>query len=163
MTSEQKQLAAIIFGGILLVMLISTWFWGYNRGKRSVAPECPVVDTITVVDTHYIERPVEVWRTKEKVVYLPVKDSTLVTIHDTLYVALNREKKGYSGEDYECEVSGIEVNLDWIKTFPKTVYVNNTIQDMRRWTFGVTLGPGVLYDGNIHGGIGLVAGVQYRF
>ena len=132
---------------------------GFSDGQQSIQKS----DTLIIRDTLRIDRPVEVYRWAEKPVYLAVHDTSLVTAHDTLFVALNRETRGYSGEDYRCEVSGVQPSLDWIEVFPTTKYITNTIQDRRRWTFGITAGPGVLWDGKLHGGVGIVAGVQYRF
>lgn len=163
MTTDQKQLAAIIFGALLLVLLTCMWFWGYDRGRRSV--KCPSVqtDTIVRVDTIVYDRPVEITKWREKTVYIAVTDTQIVRTTDSVYVALEREKKSYSGEDYTAIVSGIEPSLDEIKVFPKTVTITNTVTDKRRWTFGITAGPGVLWDGSFHGGMGIVAGLQYRF
>lgn len=47
--------------------------------------------------------------------------------------------------------------------FPKTAYITNTKVVRKRWSLGVSAGPGVLYDGQIHGGVGIVAGLQYNF
>lgn len=164
MTTGQKQLATIIFGALLLVLLTCTWFWGYDRGRKSV--KCPVIektDTIWRTDTHFVDRPVEVWRTVEKPVYFAVHDTQIVRTTDSVFVALQRERRGYSGEDYEAVVSGVDPLLESIKVFPKTAYIQNTITTRKRWSFGITAGPGVLYDGSVHGGVGIVAGIQYNF
>ena len=59
--------------------------------------------------------------------------------------------------------SGIDPALDWLKINQQTAYITNTVVDKRKWTFGITAGPGVIWDGSFHGGIGIVAGLQYRF
>jgi hypothetical protein len=166
MTTEQKQIAAIIATAIFLALLTCTWFSGYHKGKKSV--KCPVVektDTIWHTDTYYVEKPIEVvkWKDREKLVYVPVNKDSLVYVHDTTYIALEREYKLYEGENYQAQVSGIDPALDWLKINQQTAYITNTVVDKRRWTFGITAGPGVLYDGSFHGGVGVVAGVQYRF
>ena len=165
MTTEQKQLTAIVFGAILLVLLTCSWFWGYRNGY-DVALNLPhQPDTVWRTETHYIEKPVEVvkWKDREKLVYVPVNKDSLVYVYDTTFVALEREYKLYEGENYQAQVSGIDPVLDWIKIQQQTAYITNTVVDKRRWTFGITAGPGVLYDGSFHGGVGVVAGVQYRF
>ena len=146
-----------------LCVLVASWVCGYVVCGRGV-PEVQS-DTVVVVDTHYIEKPVpvEVWKDIEKPVYIAVKDTMVVHTHDTLIFAVERETKRYSGEDYEAQVSGVEPQLDWIKTFPKTVTITNTVQDTRRLTFGITAGPGIVWNGSLHAGVGVVAGVQYRF
>lgn len=136
---------------------------GYQRGYSDALNAPHKADTIFKTDTHFIDKPVEVWKTKEKIVYKPVKVDSLITIHDTTYVALERETKGYLGEEYEAQVSGIEPALDWVKVFPKTAYITNTVIEKRKWGFGAALGPSVVYDGKIHGGIGVTFGLQYNF
>ena len=66
-------------------------------------------------------------------------------------------------ENYSAQVSGVDPTLDWININQKTAYIQNTITTRKKWSFGISVGPGVLYDGSIHGGIGAVAGLQYNF
>ena len=154
---------AALVAAILMSFLIGRGR-GYSEGYEKAMNEPHKADTIVKVDTHFVDLPVEKWKTKEKVVFVPVHDSTLVTIHDTTYIALNRERKGYSGDDYELEITGIEPNLEWIKTYQKTQYITNTIVEKKRWSFGVTAGPGVMWDGKeIKPGLGFVAGFGYNF
>lgn len=136
---------------------------GYQKGYDD-ALSLPVrSDTVWRTDTHFVDRPVEVWRTLEKPVYFAVHDTQIVRTTDSVFVTLQRERRGYSGEDYEAVVSGVDPLLESIKVFPKTAYIQNTITTRKRWSFGITAGPGVLYDGSLHGGVGVVAGLQYNF
>jgi len=70
-----------------------------------------------------------------------------VMVHDTVYI-----EKGYAGhvfvqetkwfgdnETYDMQVSGINVQLNWIKTYPKTVY--ETIIETKTETIYVTPKP----------------------
>lgn len=161
----RQYLIPFLVGVTLVACMLVTFQIGKARGYSSGysdALSLPVrSDTVWRTDTHFVDRPVEVWRTKEKLVY--VKVDSLITVHDTTYVAMEREQRGYKGEDYEAQVSGVEPALDWIKVFPKTAYIQNTITTRKRWSFGITAGPGVLYDGSVHGGVGIVAGIQYNF
>lgn len=164
MTTEQKQLAAIIATAIFLALLTCTWFSGYHKGRKSV--KCPVIektDTIYRTDTHFVEKPVEVikWKEKEDTVYVAVRDT--IVRNDTAYVVLPREHKVYEDSTYKAEISGVEPRLDWIQVYQKTQVITTTVQDKRRWTFGIAAGPGVIWDGSLHGGIGIVAGLQYNF
>lgn len=150
----------------VLGCIVGAGLLGYGIGGRRALAGLEVQrDTVVTVDTHFIDRPVEVvkWKDREKLVYIAVNDTALVTIHDTTFVAVEREIKRYSGEDYEAQVSGVQPQLDWVKVYGKTVTVTNTVKDTRRWTFGVTAGPGLVWNGSVHAGIGVVAGVQYRF
>jgi hypothetical protein len=83
-----------------------------------------------------------------------------VMIHDTVYI-----EKGYAGhvfvqetkwfgdnETYDMQVSGINVELDWIKTYPKTVtqYINTTETvyiPPKKWSIGIQGGIGVTPKG----------------
>ena len=96
-------------------------------------------------------------------VYLAVHDTQIVHTTDSVFVALERESRRYSGDDYQAVVSGVMPSLDEIKVFPKTAYITNTVVEKRRWSFGISVGPGVVYDGSFHGGVGAVAGLQYNF
>lgn len=83
-----------------------------------------ITDTLVVVDTHVVEKPVLVEKT--------IKDSMLVAIHDTtivndtIFVALPIESKTYKGEDYLAVISGYRPNLDRIEVYPKTTTVTKT-------------------------------------
>ena len=123
-------------------------------------------EVIVKTDTIRIDHPVPeyVYIDREKPVYLPVHDTALVVIRDTTYIAVEREIRGYSGDDYHLQVSGVAPALDWIEVFAKQTTITNTIPDVRRWTFGISAGPALVYDFHgIHAGLGVVAGVQYRF
>lgn len=72
-------------------------------------------DTLTLWDTVYKEKPVPIAVTKI------VKDTIYIT--DTVYVVLDRETKLYEDSTYQCQISGVNTELDWIKVFPKTTYI----------------------------------------
>ena len=78
-------------------------------------------DTLVVIDTHIIEKPILVERT--------VKDSLLVQVHDTIrindtiFLAIPIERKIYKGEDYLAEISGYKANLELIEVYPKTTTI----------------------------------------
>ena len=156
-------LVGIAVAACMLVTFLIGRESGYALGYASALNEAHKADTVWVRDTITVDRPVEKWHTIEKPIYFPVTDTMLVSIHDTTYIALERTRKGYSGDDYEAVVSGVDPVLESISVFPKTAYITNTVVERRRWGFGVTAGPGVLYDGKIRGGVGIVAGLQYNF
>lgn len=155
MTTEQKQLAAIIAGAVFLALLTCTWFWGYDRGRRSV--KCPSVqtDTIVRIDTIVYDHPVEVEKWKEKTVYIAVKDTQIVHTTDSVYVVLEREKKAYSGEDYKAIVSGVQPSLDLIEVFPKTTIITNTIEKPTPYKWSLSAFGDVGYP------LGLRAGLTF--
>lgn len=136
---------------------------GYKQGWNE-AIESAVPDTVWRTDTITYEKPVEIVKYKDKLVYVPVTDT--IHKHDTTYIALQFEKKVYRDSTYRAVVSGFQPSLDEISVYPKTAYITNTIVEKApRWSFGVTAGPCVMVDfkGSVHFGGGVVAGIQYRF
>lgn len=135
---------------------------GYADGYAAPHP----ADTLVVTDTIRVEKPVPqvVYIDREKSVYLPVHDTALVVIRDTAYIAVEREIKTYSGEDYRAQISGVQPELDYIEVYPKTITITPAPEKRKpRLGFGVAAGPGFLYDGKFHGGVGAVAGVSLTF
>lgn len=153
MTTEQKQIAAIIAAAIFLALLTCTWFWGYDRGRRSV--KCPSVqtDTIVRIDTIVYDHPVEVEKWKEKTVYIAIKDTQIVHTTDSVYVVLEREKKAYSGEDYKAIVSGVQPSLDLIEVFPKTTIITNTIEKPAPYKWSLSAFGDVGYPLGVRAGL----------
>lgn len=172
MTSTSK---TIIYGLIaVLVMCVASYFAGrvkgreigykkgysegYDVGFAAIHPS----DTLIIRDTLMVDHPVVVEKEKIRVEYVAVKDTVRIT--DSLYVPIPIEAKIYKGDDYEAQVSGYHPELDWVKVFPKTTIVTNYVEKkVTRWGFGVTAGPGMVWDGSFHGGVGIVAGLSYRF
>ena len=90
------------------------------------------------------------------------------TLRDTIFVELPRTTRIYEDTDYRAQVSGYEPTLDRIEVFPKTMTVTETeirTNEASKWSFGVSIGPGVLLDfkGQPHVGIAATVGVNYRF
>jgi hypothetical protein len=165
MTKFQKY--ASLFIAVCLMILVTgvcckiSRHRGYKSGWNDALASA-VPDTVTVTYTIVREKPVEVTRWKYKMVYVPVTDT--ITQHDTTYVALQFEKKEYADSAYRAVVSGFHPSLDWIEVYQRTQTVTNYIErPAPRWSFGVTAGPCILWDGNFRAGIGVAAGVQFRF
>ena len=78
-------------------------------------------------------------------------------------IPIERERKTYETEDYRAVVSGIMPSLDEMAVFPKTVQITTTNTVKKRWTAAVTAGPGMVYDGKVHFGVGVVVGLSYNF
>ena len=145
---------------------------GYAEGYAAVHPS----DTLVRVDTLLIDRPVPESSKPSgtealllgTIAELSARvDSLRAAKPDTAFVEVPVpiEVKTYKGEDYEAQVSGWHPSLDYIKTFPKTITITEWAEPPQpgRWSLGVTAGPGIVWDGKFHGGIGAVLGVQYRF
>ena len=161
----KQYLIPFLVGVAFIALGIVTYQIGHGAGYAEGINQPHKPDTVWREKTVYVDKPVEVvkWKDREKIVYVPVNKDSLVYVHDTTYIALEREYKLYEGENYQAQVSGIDPALDWIKINQQTAYITNTVVDKRRWTFGITAGPGVIWDGSFHGGIGIVAGLQYSF
>lgn len=132
-----------------------------------------LTDTLVVVDTHIIEKPVIVERT--------IKDSLLVAVHDTirikdtLYMPILIETKTYKGEDYFAEISGYKANLERIEVYPKNVVISKTettiqtVTNRNSLTIGIepsyctTLSIPIYleYERMLHENFGLNAGLFY--
>lgn len=158
---------ALCIIGLAALLALGCWLsyeLGRKRAKSGQEGAVTVrVDTLVVRDTLTLTEVKETTRYRDREVYVPVTDT--LRLHDTLYVALDREVAVYQGDDYRAVVSGVRPALDTISVYPRTVYITTTqtMTERRRWSFGVTAGPGLLYDGKLHGGMGIVAGLQYSF
>ena len=138
-------------GGIYLLLLFVGVLLGMMLMKSCQNPQIERVviektDTLRVekVDTLLIEKPV------------PYK----VEVHDTMYldktynghVFMHETKWFGDNETYDMQVSGINVQLDWIKTYPKTVtqYINTTetiYVPPKKWDVGIQAGVGITPKG----------------
>ena len=136
---------------------------GYQKGYDDALNLPHVPDTVWRTKLVTIEKPVPVvqWKEREKLVYVP-KDS-LIYVHDTV-PALPREYKQYSGENYTAQVSGIDPTLDWLKINQQTAYITNTVVQKKKWSFGVSAGPGIVWDGKeVKPGAAIIIGLQRNF
>ena len=108
---------------VVIIILFSLCFFQWKYPKIEII-ETEIIkrDTITLVDTLYIEKPV--YKTK----YNTKVDT--VYVNDTIPIALPVETKIYEDSTYTAQVSGIRADLDWIKVYPKqtTIYEEKVIQ-----------------------------------
>lgn len=141
-----KNLSIILlsaFAGALLTMMLAK---SCNHPEPPL-PEMEIVrDTVidVQIDTQYFPKPV------------PYK----VEVHDTVYLdkpynghVFTQETKWYSDNStYDMQVSGINIELDWIKTYPKTItqYVNtkeSIYVPPKKWSIGIQGGIGITPKG----------------
>lgn len=135
---------------------------GYSEGFAAGWAAPHPADTTTRTDTVFIDRPVEVVRWRDRVEYMAVTDT--IRVADSVFVEVPIEVRQYADSTYRAQVSGWHPSLDWIEVRKTTQTITSTIvREAPRWSLGVTAGPGLLYDGNLHAGLGIVAGVQFRF
>ncbi|MBR3466536.1 MAG: hypothetical protein IKH15_04885 [Bacteroidales bacterium] len=137
---------------------------GYQKGYDDALNLPHKADTIFKVDTLFIEKPVEKWREKIKEYYVEVPAWDTVTVHDTVFLRMPAERVQYEGEEYRAVVTGVEPKLESISVFPRTAYITNTVVQKKRWSWNVTAGAGVYWNGSqIQPGLGITAGFGYNF
>ena len=126
MTTYQRILTIVCLAvGIILAVLVSWWISGnrsYHKGWND-AMASVVPDTVWHTDTVTKEKPVEVEKWKDRVVYVPVTQTDTVHKHDTTYIALQFEKKVYQDSSYRAVVSGFQPSLDEITVYQQTAYI----------------------------------------
>lgn len=159
------------FLGIALVWAIAFLIGcGYGRKTARKPVDLHVVwDTtiITVYKEKLVEKPVPKYIYMDRIdtMWLPTSqgDSSLVNIPI--------ERKVYAEDSlYRAVVSGFHPSLDSLIVWPKTTTITITKPEYfygktSRWSLGVTAGPSILAtpNGNVHAGLGITAGVSYRF
>jgi hypothetical protein len=86
-----------------------------------------------------------------------------------VFVELEKTEKTYKDDStYECKISGVEPNLDYIKVFPKTTIITNekvitnTITKKPHFSWGIQTGLGYgVINKKLDVFVGL--GAQYNF
>lgn len=163
--------------GILLVALI-----GYAMGLGSNARRIRLLeermlsrtDSVSSVEIVDLPKPVPkdstiIHHVYVKVPVVPPRDDSVPAVNDSVMVQLPIERKVYQEDSlYRAVVSGWRPSLDTLTIFKTTTTVTVTKTERvqpKRWSFGVTAGPSVLMtpSGRVHAGVGVSAGVSYRF
>lgn len=165
---EFKQLLKS-FLGIMLVVAVS-FLIGCRYGRKTAKKPVDlrvVWDTTEVIkyDTIVRERPVY----RYSYIYDTVRTHFTTIRHDTVTADVPIERKVYQEDSlFRVVVSGFRPSLDTLIVWPTTTTI--TIHEKERiqppkWGFSVTAGPGVIATpkGSLHAGIGVTAGVSYRF
>ena len=159
-----KKYILIFLAGLLFALCC---YFSFSVGQSHPKIETIKIerDTIFVRDTITIKEPVEKIKWKDKLVYVPVVDTLTIYQNDTVYLALQKEKVEYKGEDYRAVVSGVFPKLEEISVYPKTTYITEKQTELvkKHWNFNITAGPGVFYNGKINYGLGVVFGFGYSF
>ena len=132
----------IIIGALLIVLGFVTGLMCRKEHIREVTKMS--TDTLVVVDTHIIEKPVLVERTSKDTLLVAVHDTTI--INDTIFVPIPIEKKIYKGEDYLAEISGYKASLDRIEVYPKTTIIKEQTQSVTKCNT-LALGAEMQYNG----------------
>ena len=153
-----------------LLIILSAFLFGillsYVTRKKPVEPE-PIIqrDTVVVYDTTVIEKPVPKYVTV-------IRRDTLLTEywhlqHDTVMVEVPIEQKVFQEDSvYRAVISGWHTSLDSLLIYNKTTEITITKKlPAPKWSLGITAGPSMLLipTGDIKFGMGVTAGVHYRF
>lgn len=162
----------VALGAALALLLVASsgvsWLLGHRAGRNGAnLPVKVQTDTLIVRDTIREKYPVFVDRWKTRTELVEVHDT--IRRNDTLWQAVEIERRVYQGDDYRAVVEGWRPQLAEIAVFPKTVYLQTEVtqqapQPRVRFGFGATAGPAVIWtpDG-IKGGAGLAAGLTIWF
>lgn len=102
---------------VILLLLFTIFYQWKNPTTITETIVDHHTDTVTLWDTVYKEKPVPITVTK-------IERDT-VYINDTIYIVMDREEKIYEDSTYQCQISGVNAELDWIKVFPKTTTITN--------------------------------------
>lgn len=158
----------IIIGALLLILgVVIGLLFRVPHSREAVVQR----DTLVVVDTHIIEKPVPVKVTKNDTAWFAIHDTTYVK--DSVFVPIPIERKTYKGEDYFAEISGYKAVLERIEVYPKTTTIYKTDKELVRHgnhlRFGVeasycsTLSLPIYleYEKMLHKNVGLRAGFFY--
>lgn len=170
MTTFQRYALPVCVG----IMLAFSWVLAFKLGQHYAPdrPDLPVnvqTDTLVIRDTIREKEPVFLTKYVDRVELVPVTDTIRRT--DTLYMAVEIERKTYQGDDYRAVVTGWRPELAEIAVFPKTVYLQTEVtqpaEPARRRTragFGFTAGPAVIWtpDG-WKTGAGVAGGLSITF
>lgn len=142
----------------VLLLLCLSFFLGYKNGSSHMEPPIITHDTIVRVDTITIDSiiPIEHEVIRWKKEYVPITDT--VTINDTVYAVVSRERVVYQDSLYRAVISGIYPSLDSLQIYPRTITI--TIREKAKdskWHLGIQGGVG--YTGRVEPYIGL--GITY--
>lgn len=155
--------------GFLLLVVLSV-AGGFVIGRRNppAKPEPKVivrVDTCVVFDTIVCEKPVF----RYSYIYDTIVTHFTTVEHDTVEAVVPLERRIYAEDSlYRAVVSGWRPSLDTLIVWPTVTTITvreREVVPRSRWAFGATVGPSVIASpsGKVHAGIGITAGVSYRF
>ena len=142
---------------IILILLAALIFFfagmevEYKHIKKD-QPE-PDIDTVTIIDTVFSDRPVPVAVVPDGYELIPVglvsslqdslaKKPTLVTLHDTTYISIPMSTYRFTdGTTYDMAVRGYDVSLLYHKSFQETKYITKTVTVPEYRDYGLIFYP----------------------
>ncbi len=160
----KKQIHLII--AAFLIGILSSWLLLRQCESSGKAPPDTVTvrDTVTICDTITVRQPVPHYITavRTDTVLLAVADTVC---NDTAAVIVPIEQKVYEDSAYRAYVSGFRASLDSIFIHSDKQYVYETktqYKPPKRFTWGLQVGVGTLYNGTLHFGAYAGVGVSIR-
>lgn len=160
----------VLWGILVIILVVGVLLYIDNCRLRTqierMTGMTQEVERIIIRDTVVVERPVSVLT--EVVRIDTVRDIFVDHIRDTVVVELPIERKVYEDSLYRAVICGYKPELESITVFPQTTYVNIERiipSTLRKCSFGLSAGPSALIttSGRVYAGLGVTAGVQYRF
>ncbi len=134
-------LLSLCVGGLLSTMLM-----------RSC--QTPQIERVEIVktDTLIVERIDTIEIIKPVPYKVEVKDTIYIEKEYSGHIFVQETKWFSDNSTYDMQVSGINVQLNWIKTYPKTVtqYINTTETvyiPPKKWSVGIQGGIGITPKG----------------
>ena len=139
----------LVLLGILALCAVAFKIGRISQPQGPPTPPEVRVDTLYIRDTVVSYKPVYVAKTKLDTVLVPVGDT--LTLRDTLWLALEREKVEWRDTLSTVWASGVEVSVDSVRHYvTEKVIVKEVpymVKDKSRWGVGVQAGVGAGRDG----------------
>lgn len=153
--------------GLVIGLIISgLMVWSYNVGKRYCANNVDTItDTITVSDTITQWQPYDVHHYRTDTAYLPVIDTILDTVTDSVFVEVPMSMYHYDTTiadtthttRIQTDISGFNVSLEQLTT--TTEITRQEPKNTLKWYTNICPAVGVGYG---TGGFGFFLGVGYK-
>ena len=163
-----KEFIKCMLGLLLLAVVCSVLGFAVGRKWHRNDPESQVIrDTITctILDTIVLEKPIY----RYSYIHDTIRTYFTTIQHDSVLVDVPIERKVYAEDSlYRAVVSGWHPQLDTLTIYPKTttITITNTVKTPPpKFSVGITAGPTMMLipTGDIRFGMGVTAGLQYRF
>ena len=154
-----------VIGLVIGLIASGLMVWGYNVGKRHCTNTVDtIIDTIQINDTITQWQPYDVHHYRTDTAYLPVIDTILDTVTDSVFVevpiSLYRYDTTIVDSNYETSlkavVSGFGVTMDSLYLNTKIMQQEAILVPKQR---RLGIGAGLMYG---TGGIGIGVGIFYK-
>ena len=157
----------IIYLLILAAVAAVAGWLGWRGGERRAFDRFePHTDTLYIPREIVVEKPVEVvkWRTQVRTDTVRLASVDTLYTKDSILVEVPIEQRVFADSNYTAFVSGWRPVLDSIRITAPTMVIKETFREKApRFSLGLTAGPSIVYNGNLHAGIGVTAGITYHF